>query len=206
MPWRHQRTRRRCRRGIADSRRTRRATPCGSSRGTCATASCRQTGPSGTHSGGAGGRRPAPTRSTSSPACCPRRGALPSCSRKRGSPPGRRRCTWPRRSGTRGTPPTSAAGWRRRGPPPPREGGGLLTAVSSKYVAEHEVLSFTEIVPGKAAALEIRTDGGGLTLINVHGPQAGCSPWAGRGGVLGRHTNVCHGTQPRRETPGDHRR
>ena len=59
-------------------------------------------------------------------------------------------------------------------------GGGLLTAVSSKYVAEHEVLSFTEIVPGKAAALEIRTDGGGLTLINVHGPQAGCSPWAGR--------------------------
>ena len=59
-------------------------------------------------------------------------------------------------------------------------GGGLLTAVSSKYVAEHEVLSFTEIVPGQAAALEIRTDGGGLTLINVHGPQAGCSPWAGR--------------------------
>ena len=57
--------------------------------------------------------------------------------------------------------------------------GGLLTAVSSKYVAEHEVLSFTEIVPRKAAALEIRTDEGGLTLINVHGPQAGCSPWAG---------------------------
>ena len=59
-------------------------------------------------------------------------------------------------------------------------GGGLLTAVSSKYVAEHEVLSFTEIVPGRAAALDIRTDGGGLTLINVHGPQAGCSPLAGR--------------------------
>ena len=59
-------------------------------------------------------------------------------------------------------------------------GGGLLTAVSSKYVAEHKMLSFREIVPGKAAALEIRTDGGGLTLINVHGPQAGCSPWAGR--------------------------
>ena len=59
-------------------------------------------------------------------------------------------------------------------------GGGLLTAVSSKYVAEHEVLSFTEIVPGKAAALEIRTDRGGLTLINVPGPQASCSPWAGR--------------------------
>ena len=59
-------------------------------------------------------------------------------------------------------------------------GGGLLTAVSSKHVAEHEVLSFTQIVPGKAAALDICTDGGGLTLINVHGPQAGCSPWAGR--------------------------
>ena len=59
-------------------------------------------------------------------------------------------------------------------------GGGLLTAVSSKYVAEHEVLSFTEIVPRKAAALEIRTDGGGVTLINVHEPQAGCSLWAGR--------------------------
>ena len=57
-------------------------------------------------------------------------------------------------------------------------GGGLHTAVSSKYVAEPEVLSFTEIVPGKAAALEIRTDGGGLNLINVHRPQAGCSPWA----------------------------
>ena len=62
-------------------------------------------------------------------------------------------------------------------------GRGLLTAVSSKYVAEHEVLSFTEIVPRKAAALEIRTDGGGLTPINVHGPQAGCSPWAGRAAV-----------------------
>ena len=59
-------------------------------------------------------------------------------------------------------------------------GGGLLTAVSSKYVAEHDVLSFTEIVPGEAAAPEIRTDGGGFTLIHVHGPQAGCSPWAGR--------------------------
>ena len=59
-------------------------------------------------------------------------------------------------------------------------GGGLLTAVSTKYVAEHELLSFTEFVPGKAAALDICTDKGGLILINVHGPQAGCSPWAGR--------------------------
>ena len=59
-------------------------------------------------------------------------------------------------------------------------GGGLHTAVSSKYVAEHEVLNFTEIFPGKAAALEIRTDRGGLTLINVQGPQAGCSLGARR--------------------------
>ena len=59
-------------------------------------------------------------------------------------------------------------------------GGGLLTAVSSRYIAEHKVLRFTELIPGKAAALEIRTDKGGLTIINVHGPQAGCSPWAGR--------------------------
>ena len=42
------------------------------------------------------------------------------------------------------------------------------------------MLSFTEIVPGKAGALEIRTDKGGLTLINALGPPAGCSPWAGR--------------------------
>ena len=42
------------------------------------------------------------------------------------------------------------------------------------------MLSFTQLVPGKAAALEIRTDKGSLTLINVQGPQAGCSPWAGR--------------------------
>ena len=59
-------------------------------------------------------------------------------------------------------------------------GGGLLTAISSKYAAEQEVLSFTELFPGKAAALEIRTDKGGLTLINVYGPQAGCSPLAGQ--------------------------
>ena len=59
-------------------------------------------------------------------------------------------------------------------------GRGLLTAVSSKYVAEHKDLSFTEIVPGKAAALVIRRDGGVLTLINLRAPQAGCSPWAGR--------------------------
>ena len=59
-------------------------------------------------------------------------------------------------------------------------GEGLLTAFCSKYVAKHEMLSFTELVPGKAEALEIRTDKGSLTLINVHGPQAGCSSWAGR--------------------------
>ena len=56
----------------------------------------------------------------------------------------------------------------------------LITAVRYKYVAEHEVLSFTKIVPGKAAALEIRMDRGGQIFISVHGPQAGCSPWAWR--------------------------
>ena len=40
------------------------------------------------------------------------------------------------------------------------------------------MLSFTEIIPGKG--LEICTDRGGLTLINVNVLQAGCSPWAGR--------------------------
>ena len=58
--------------------------------------------------------------------------------------------------------------------------GGLLTAVTSRYVAEHEVLRFTEFVPGEAAALEIGTEKGGLTLFSLHGPQAGCSPWVGR--------------------------
>ena len=62
--------------------------------------------------------------------------------------------------------------------------GVLLTAVSSKHVAVHEVLSFTEIVSGKAAALEIRTDGAGRTLIHVHGPNTGLSSWAGRAAFL----------------------
>ena len=42
------------------------------------------------------------------------------------------------------------------------------------------MLSLTELVPWKATGLEIRMDNGGLTLINVNGPQAGSSPWAGR--------------------------
>ena len=85
-------------------------------------------------------------------------------------------------------------------------GGGLLTAVSSKYVAEHEVLSFTEIVPWE-----------GRGPGNPHGrgrPHPHQRPWAtgrlfpvgGTGGVLSRHTNVCHGAQPQWETPGGHRR
>ena len=67
-----------------------------------------------------------------------------------------------------------------RGAPSTWRGGGLVNAVNSKYMAEHEVLSFTKIVLRKAAALGISTDRGGLTLINVHGRQAGCSPWAGQ--------------------------
>ena len=39
---------------------------------------------------------------------------------------------------------------------------------------------FTEIVSEKAAALEIRTDKGGLNLINAHRPQVGSYPWAGQ--------------------------
>ena len=77
--WLPQLTPRRCRHGTADSRRTRQATPSGSSPGTSATASSHRTGPSGTHSDDAGGRRPVPIRSTLLPVCCPRRGALPSC-------------------------------------------------------------------------------------------------------------------------------
>ena len=46
--WLLQPTQRQCRCGTADSRRTRRTTPYGSSHGTCATASSNQTGPSGT--------------------------------------------------------------------------------------------------------------------------------------------------------------
>ena len=60
------------------------------------------------------------------------------------------------------------------------QGGCLLTTVSCKYVAEHKVVRFTQIVPGKAAALEIRTDKGGLTLINIHHLQASSSPLAGQ--------------------------
>ena len=55
----------------------------------------------------------------------------------------------------------------------------MATGVRTGFT-EHEVPSFTEIVPEKDAALGISTDGGGLTLINAHGPQAGCSPCAGR--------------------------
>ena len=38
------------------------------------------------------------------------------------------------------------------------QGGGLLSAVSCKYLAEQKMLSFTELVMGKAAALEICTN------------------------------------------------
>ena len=54
--------------------------------------------------------------------------------------------------------------------------GGLLRAFMCQYLAEHEVLSFTEIVRAGTGALVISTDKGGLTLINVKGPEAGSSP------------------------------
>ena len=96
---------------------------------------------------------------------------MPSCSRNQRSPTGRR---------DKGYTPFFSSRLAVTRATSTSRVGGLLTAVSSKYVAEHELLSFTEIVPRKAAALGIRTDGVGLTLINVHAPQAGCSPWAGQ--------------------------
>ena len=58
----------------------------------------------------------------------------------------------------------------------------VLVALEEQYPTYETDLSIRAeiqnlaVLPGKAAALEICTDGGGLTLINVHGPQAGCSP------------------------------
>ena len=83
--------------------------------------------------------------------------------------------------------------------------GGLLTAVSSKYVAEHEVLSFTENCPREG-----RGPGDPHKRGWPHPHQrprtAGMLlPMGRKGGVLGRHTNVCHGAQIRWETPGGHR-
>ena len=46
------------------------------------------------------------------------------------------------------------------------------------------MLSLTEIVPGRAAALEIRTDRRGLTLINIHGPRQ-AAPRGRHGGRSG---------------------
>ena len=74
----------------------------------------------------------------------------------------------------KGTPPSSAAGWQRREPLPPREG----EASSPRSAASTWQSTRFSVSRQSSAALEIRTDGGGLTLINVHGPQAGCSPWA----------------------------
>ena len=71
-------------------------------------------------------------------------------------------------------------------------GGGLLTTVSSKYVAEHEVLSFTEIVPGKAAALEIRTDG----EASPSSTSTGCKQAAPRGRD-GRRSGPTYKCMPR---------
>ena len=69
-------------------------------------------------------------------------------------------------------------------------------------MAEHKALSFMEIVSGNVAALEIRADKEGVTLINVHRRQAGSPPWPRRAafwhdiqmdaaaGGLGRHHPV----------------
>ena len=200
-----QRTQRQCRCGTADSRRTRQTTPYGSSHGTCAMAWSHQTGPSGTRSGGPGGWRPVRTRSTSSSPCYPGRGALPSCSRKQGSPGGGRRCTWPRCSRTRGKPPFSGAGWRRTGPPPPREG-----EVSSPRSAASTWQSTRCSVSPKSSPGRPRSGvshARGRPHPHQRAQTAGrLLPMGGKGGVVGRHTNVCHGAQPQLETPGGHRR
>ena len=67
--------------------------------------------------------------------------------------------------------------------------GGLLSAVSSKYVAEHEVLSFTQNCPGQSSSLEICTD-------NIDRPQAGSSSWTGEAAFWA--TSRC---TPRRAAP-----
>ena len=178
-PWLHRRTQRRCRCGMADSRRTPRTTPYGSSRGTCATASYRQTGPSGTPSGGAGGRRPDDKEHLIT-GMLPQEGGFAIMLQETGIATRAQEMQVAAALRNKGYTPYFSSRLAETGATSTSRGGGLLTAVSSKYVAEQEVLSFTEILLGKAAALEIRTDGGGLTLINVHRPQAGCSQWAGR--------------------------
>ena len=140
----------------------------------------RRTGLSGTGSGGAGGRRRVPTRSTSSPGMLPRERGFAIMLQQTGIATRAQEMHVAATLRHKGYTPFFSSWLAETGATSTATGGGLLTAVSSKYLAEHEVLSFTEIVPGKAAALEIRTDGGGLTLINVHGPEAGCSPLAGR--------------------------
>ena len=179
-PWLPQRTQRQCGCGTADSRRTRRTTPYDSSRGTCATALSRQTGPSGTRSSGARGPAACTDKEHLITGMLPQELGFAIMLQETGIATRAQEMHVVAALRDKGYTPFFSSRLAETGATSTSRGGGLLTAVSSKYVAEHEVLSFTEIVPGKAAALEIRTDGGGLTLINVHGPQAGCSPWAGR--------------------------
>ena len=178
--WRLQRTQRQSRFGTADSRRTRRTTPYGCSYGNLRIGlvppdrSLRDTL----------WRRQGPAACTDKEhlitGMLPREGGFAIMLQERGI------ATWAQEMHVaaalrdKGYTPFFSSRLAETGATSSSRGGGLLTAVSSKYVAEHEVLRFTKIVPRKAAALEIRTDGGGLTLINVHGPQAGFSPWAGK--------------------------
>ena len=122
-PWLHRRTQRRCRCGMADSRRTRRRTPYGSSRGTCATASYRQTGPSRNT-----------LRRRRGPAACTdkehlitdmllQEGGFVIMLQETGIATRAQEMHVAAALPDKGTPPSSAAGWRRREPLPPREGG-----------------------------------------------------------------------------------
>ena len=64
-------------------------------------------------------------------------------------------------------------------------GGGLLTAVSSKYVAEHKVLSFTEIVPAEGGGPGDLQGRGRPQLNQRPRTAARLLPMGGKGGVLG---------------------
>ena len=87
------------------------------------------------------------------------------------------------------------------GPPPPREG-----EASSPRSAASTWRSTRSSVSRKLSR-EGRSPGDPHRRGGPHPHQrprtAGrLLPMGGKGGVLGRHTNVCHGAQPRWETPG----
>ena len=165
----------------------------GSSHGTYATASPHQTGPSGTHADGAQGPAACTDKEHLITGMLPREGGFAIVLQETGIATGAHEMHVVSALRDKGYTPFFSSWLAETGATSTWRGEGLLTAVSSKYVAEHEVLSFTEIVPGRAAAVEIRTDGGGLTLINFHRPQA-----AAPHGREGRRSGPTYKCMPRR--------